>query len=284
MHEADCCIFCGAKDNFRTDEHVIPLAWNGRTVIGNATCSTCQIVLNRELEGPISGHTYKPLRISRSFQSRGPRRNRRLGKATETDWPAVLRFYDEETEYYQFSKEIRIPKVEGLVPLVYPSYNMPGFLYPGSNFCMHGEVLKQENKAFCREFWTSTFDRFRIAGLITEAQVSSPGIVPDNMDRLITKIAVGFFFLSRRTSLEQSTLQSDTILSLEKRGRGIDYIFSCHTSFLGFKNRGTVFDVCEDGVLYSYCCIDLFGGAHTNRFLVRIPCAENLTSAPSFFD
>jgi hypothetical protein len=61
------CIFCGRTEptpGFARfgDEHIVPLAFGGDLIIPEATCKTCETIINRQIETPILSHEWRPLR------------------------------------------------------------------------------------------------------------------------------------------------------------------------------------------------------------------------------
>lgn len=63
------CIYCGSTEPPLSDEHIIPFALNGTSILLKASCETCAKI-TRDFEQTVARTIYGPLRIKRGFQTR----------------------------------------------------------------------------------------------------------------------------------------------------------------------------------------------------------------------
>lgn len=69
------CIFCGASEGTRTDEHITPRSLGGSLKLLEATCSACQSI-TAAFEGALAGQMYKQFREINGFPSYKKRKER----------------------------------------------------------------------------------------------------------------------------------------------------------------------------------------------------------------
>jgi hypothetical protein len=58
------------------DEHIIPLALGGSLILAEASCKTCERIINREIETPVLSHEWGYLRSKREFPTRNKKKRK----------------------------------------------------------------------------------------------------------------------------------------------------------------------------------------------------------------
>lgn len=84
------CIYCGEtelpSDIHRFgDEHIIPFALGGNLILPEASCKSCEKVINRQIETPVSSHEWGFFRSKRTFPTRNKKRRRTHIKLRRVD-------------------------------------------------------------------------------------------------------------------------------------------------------------------------------------------------------
>jgi hypothetical protein len=64
------CIYCGTRDGKLHKEHIVPLSLGGKHVLPDASCLTCQKLINEKVEQPLLKGMLAPLRIMHAYPSR----------------------------------------------------------------------------------------------------------------------------------------------------------------------------------------------------------------------
>jgi hypothetical protein len=105
------CIYCGAtsptasKTKFG-DEHIIPLALGGNLILREASCRSCETIINREIESHVLLREWIYLRVKKNFPTRGKSRNRPTHiKLTQRDGGPIkipLQDYSTPVPAYKF--------------------------------------------------------------------------------------------------------------------------------------------------------------------------------------
>jgi hypothetical protein len=75
------CIYCGETElpagvSRFGDEHIIPLALGGSLILPEASCKTCERIINREIETPVLSHEWGYLRSKREFPTRNKKKRK----------------------------------------------------------------------------------------------------------------------------------------------------------------------------------------------------------------
>ncbi|MGX9431608.1 MULTISPECIES: HNH endonuclease [Bradyrhizobium] len=102
------CIYCGetklpAGVSKFGDEHIIPLALGGNLILPEASCKTCERIINREIETPVLSQEWGFLRAKREFPTRNKKKRKthvivyrhdgRSMKVPVADYPSPVPLY-----------------------------------------------------------------------------------------------------------------------------------------------------------------------------------------------
>src|SRR5258708_37034090 len=69
------CIYCGATQptpGFSRfgDEHIVPFAFGGKLLLPEASCRTCERIINKQIETPVLRQEWGPLRDKMGWPTR----------------------------------------------------------------------------------------------------------------------------------------------------------------------------------------------------------------------
>jgi hypothetical protein len=109
------CIYCGARNDKLSDEHIVPEGLGGDQVLPTASCSTCRDSTSR--------FEYRVLRQSYGF--RATRSALRIGKRRRNEKPNVAPI---QVETPSGKIEQRLPLLLHPLPLVLPLLDIPSIL------------------------------------------------------------------------------------------------------------------------------------------------------------
>ncbi len=84
------CIYCGETElpvdiHRFGDEHIIPFALGGNLILPEASCKSCEKIINRQIETPVSSHEWGFFRSKRTFPTRRKKRRKTHIKLRRVD-------------------------------------------------------------------------------------------------------------------------------------------------------------------------------------------------------
>ncbi|MEY9358964.1 hypothetical protein ABH994_001685 [Bradyrhizobium yuanmingense] len=143
------CIYCRCASNCLTEEHIVTAAVSGDLILTEASCSTCQAEINKNIENPMMG-MWKDMRYRMGMGSR--RKNKRPNKlplqlATVADPEIGERFIGGQLKIDESQwKPDHVTFDEHPTLLSLYKFDMPGWL--------RGLQLESDNDDFVRGVWT----------------------------------------------------------------------------------------------------------------------------------
>ena len=105
------CIYCGTTDlptgvGRFGDEHIVPLALNGSLILPEASCRSCEKIINREIENQLLSDEWKYFRMKHRLPTRRPRnRPKTVPLRSRTGGPITIPAseYTAPVPLYQFA-------------------------------------------------------------------------------------------------------------------------------------------------------------------------------------
>ena len=105
------CIYCGSTEPSSGarrfgDEHVVPLALNGALVLPEASCKSCERVINKEIETQLLTDEWSQFRAKYGLPTRRPKNRPKtvvLGTLTGGQFHVPVKEYTAPVPLYRFS-------------------------------------------------------------------------------------------------------------------------------------------------------------------------------------
>jgi hypothetical protein len=163
------CIYCDATGDNLSDEHVSPLALNGKLVLEKASCSDCSKITSK-LELHVLREMWGAARMATRFSSRHSKRK-------DTTYPLIVIKNGSK-------KTLRVPLRDALKIIELPIYLLPAILNKQST--MNKTRLVSKDQFIFEE------SKETLAKRLNVDEVCSPEFDPNIFMRFIAKCALGY--------------------------------------------------------------------------------------------
>ncbi len=216
---AERCIYClGEPDG--SIEHVIPEALNGGIKIKNATCETCKLTINSQIESQLLGYFWKDLRRAYAYRSK-----KRGKKKAAQSIPQVTFTLSRKT--HPFQKVVPARTHVGFQPLALEGLPAPPFLLkkhpeipkaPAMNIGAANPIRLNELEEEARKL------RVRDPEVLA-VTMNFPGTKMGLLPRLVMKIGCGLSWYLHRTYATQAcrdmVLNGGDLADMHSFARGV---------------------------------------------------------------
>lgn len=266
------CIYCLSTDLPRSSEHVVPLSIGGRFEIPNASCDRCRKITNEEIENPLFGEQFCLVREAHGLRRARKRKKQAPARESSKNSLSIIANFNVPP----FQRTFIIPRHEHPPVMWVETYTAPPFLADTLLSQRPSKNLSTLNN----KLLTKSLARIRTETGFLSAQYSLPSFTAGQFQRLLCKIACGFFSNFRSSCVDLTAIRRFVLDGADSSMP--PHIFSCPASaFIIGTHECQLLSIEADGTCWAYCAVRILPEILDHVYFIRATSIGECCNQPT---